>query len=100
MATVSLIHVGNISSLAPGAITHWWWNNAPAEKVWAISVDAMVPINIPPAVGATAKLEVTAVEYREIYKGGSSFEKEIHFWIKNTGAITANFAVHMSMVSQ
>jgi len=60
----------------------------------------MVPINIPPAVGSSAMLQVTAIEYREDYKGGNNFEKEIHFWIKNTGTITANFAVHMSMVSE
>ncbi len=100
MATVLLIHVGYITSLAPGATTHWHWNNAPAQKVWAISVDAMVPINIPPAVGSSAMLQVTAIEYRENYSGGNNFEKEIHFWIKNTGTITANFAVHMSMVSE
>jgi hypothetical protein len=100
MATVSFVHVGNITSLAPGVTTHWWWNNAAAQKVWAFSVDAMVPLNIPPQVGATAMFQVTAVEYREIYSGGTSLEKEIHFWIKNTGTITANFAVHMAIIGE
>lgn len=99
MGSVSLIHVGNITSIAPGATHHMWWNNAPAERVWAVSVDAMVSLSIPPSPGTTAKLEVTSVEYREIYNG-SSFEKEIHFWIKNTGTVTANYAVHMSVVKE
>ena len=41
-----------------------------------------------------------SVEYRENYKGGSSLEKEVHFWIKNTGTSTANFAVHMAEVQE
>jgi hypothetical protein len=100
MATVSFFHVGYISSLAPGATTHWWWNNAPAQRVYAFSVDAMVPVNIPPQIGATAKFQITTVEYREIFNGGQSFEKEVHFWIKNTGTITADFAVHMTEVQE
>jgi hypothetical protein len=100
MATVSFFHVGNVTSIPAGSTHHWVWNNAPAQRVWAFSVDAMVPINIPPQVGATAMLQVTSVEYREIYNGGSSFEKEVHFWIKNTGSISANYAIHMTEVSQ
>jgi hypothetical protein len=99
MATVSFYHVGNITSIAPGATHHLWWNNAPAERVWAFSVDAMVPLTIPPSPGASARLQITSVEYRENYNG-SSFEKEIHFWVKNTGAIQANYAVHMSVVRE
>ena len=99
MASVSFIHVGNITSITPGSTHHWTWNNAPAQRVWAISVDSMVPLNIPPSPGATAKLQVTSVEYREIYDG-RGFEKEIHFWVKNTGSINANYAVHMAMIQQ
>jgi hypothetical protein len=98
MATVSFVHIGNITSLPAGVTTHWSWNNAAAQKARAISVDAIVPTNIPPQVGETASFQVTAVEYREIYHGGTTFEKEIHFWIKNTGTITANFAVHMAII--
>lgn len=100
MATVSLIHVGNITSISPGTTHHWWWNNAPTQRVWGVSVDAMVPLNIPPQLGATAQLQVTSVEYRQIYNGGSSLENEVHFWIKNTGSITANYAVHLSSVQE
>ena len=100
MASVSLIHVGNITSIAPGVTHHLHWNNAPAQRVWAVSVDAMVSLSIPPQIGTTTQLQVTAVEYREIFNGGSSFEKEIHFWIKNTGTVSANYAVHMSMVAE
>jgi hypothetical protein len=98
MANIAFVHVGYITSIAPGVNLHWWWNNAPAEVVWTFSADAMVPLDIPPTLGATVRLQVSPVEYRETYKGGSSFEKEVHFWIKNTGAISGNFAVHMAQV--
>jgi hypothetical protein len=100
MASISFIHVGYINSISPGVTHHMWWNNAPAERVWALSVDAMVPLNIPPSPGASARVQITNVEYRENYNGGSSFEKEIHFWIKNTGTIKANYAIHMAVVSE
>lgn len=100
MATVSFFHVGYVTSIAPSATLHWWWNNAPAERVYTFSVDAMVPLSPPPVPGASARIQVTPVEYRENYGGGQSFEKEVHFWIKNTGSITANFAVHMVQVQE
>jgi hypothetical protein len=100
MASVSFFHVGYITSISPGVTLHWWWNNAPSERVWTFSVDAMVPLSPPPIPGASARMQVTSVEYRENYKGGSSLEKEVHFWMKNTGTSTANFAVHMASVQE
>ena len=96
MATVSFTHIGYITSISPGATLHWWWNNAPSERVWAFSVDAMVPA---PFIPSTAKVEISRVEYREVYDG-ATFEKEIHFWIKNTGSVTASFAVHMASIRE
>ena len=96
MATVAFSHVGYITSIGPGATLHWWWNNAPSERVWTVSADAIVPF---PFIPSTAKVEITRVEYRETYDG-SKFEKEIHFWIKNTGSVTANFAVHISSIRE
>jgi hypothetical protein len=95
---MSFIHVGYVTSIAPGATIHWHWNNAPKEVVWTFSADAMVPLGVPPVPGATARIQVSPVEYREIYHGGSSFEKEVHYWIKNTGTIKADFALHMVQV--
>jgi hypothetical protein len=100
MASIAFYHVGYITSIAPNVTQHWWWNNAAAQRVWSFSVDAMVPLSPPPIPGATAKIQITEVEYREIYSGGQSFEKEVHFWIKNTGSISANFAVHMAVVQE
>ncbi|HEY8209594.1 MAG TPA: hypothetical protein VIG99_19035 [Myxococcaceae bacterium] len=100
MATVTFSHLGYITSIAPGVTHHWWWNNAAAERVWAFSVDAMIPLNIPPAPGATARVEVTTVEYREVYNGPGNLEKEIHYWIKNTGTIDAEYAIHMATIRE
>jgi len=99
MATISFVHVGYITSISPGVIHHWWWNNAPAQRVWALSVDAMVPL---PAQLSPAQLQITNIEYRENLVGGTplSFEKEIHFWIKNTGQFSANYAVHMAVIQE
>lgn len=96
MATVSFTHVGYITSINPGATLHWWWNNAADERVRSFSVDSMVPS---PFIPGTVQVEITRVEYRQIYNG-SSFEREVHFWIKNTGSVKADFAVHMATIAE
>ena len=45
-----------------------------------------------------ARLEITHVEYREVYNGPGNLEKEIHWWIKNTGTIDASYAIHMATI--
>ena len=102
MAQVTFQHVGFTTTIAPGVTHHWTWNNAPAERVWSFSVDASIPLDIPPQVGASAQVEVTRVEYRQNYSGGGSagFEREIQFWVKNVGLITANYAVHMATIRE
>lgn len=101
MAQVSFHHLGYVTPIAPGVTHHWWWNNAADQRVWSFSVDASIPLDTPPQPNSSARVEVTRVEYRQNYSGGgpSSFEREIHFWVKNTGNITANYAVHMATVS-
>lgn len=100
MAQVTFSHLGYTTTISPGATHHWWWNNAPSERVWTFSVDASVPLDIPPQPNTSAMVEVTRVEYRQNYYGGGSsgFEREVHFWVKNTGTITANYAIHMATI--
>ena len=98
MATVSFDHIGYITAISPGATHHVSWNNAAAQRVWAFSVDTMLSLTIPPASGTSARLEITHVEYREVYNGPANLEKEIHWWIKNTGTIDASYAIHMATI--
>ena len=58
----------------------------------------MLSLTIPPAVGTSARLEITHVEYREVYNGPANLEKEIHWWIKNTGTVDASYAIHMATI--
>jgi hypothetical protein len=44
--------------------------------------------------------EITRVEYREIYNGPGDREKEIHYWIKNTGSVKADYALHMATIRE
>ena len=99
MATVSFSHVGFIKSISPGTTQHFWWNNAAAQRVWAFSVDAMVPQSVP-VPGSTAQVEITRVEYREIYNVPGDREKEVHYWIKNTGSVKADYALHMATIRE
>ncbi|MET0450514.1 MAG: hypothetical protein ABW137_01635 [Mycobacterium sp.] len=101
MAAVSFDHIGYITSITPGTTHHVWWNSAAAQRVWAFSVDAMIAKKIPPpAPGASARVEITHVEYREVFHGPNNLEKEIHWWIKNTGTIDANYAIHMATIAE
>jgi len=101
MAAVSFQHIGYVTGIAPGLTHHWWWNNAADERVWSLSVDASIPL-MTAFPGAVAKVEITRVEYRENYHGGGSsgFEREIHWWIKNTGTTQANYAIHMATIRE
>jgi hypothetical protein len=99
MASVSFSHVGFIKSISPGVTQHYWWNNAADQRVWAFSVDAIVPSSVV-IPGSTACVEITRVEYREIHNGGGDREKEIHYWIKNTGTVKADYALHMATIKE
>ena len=85
MSSVSFFHVGYITSISPGVTLHWWWNNATVRTRLDVQRGHHGPAEPTAIPGTSARLQVTSVEYRESYKGGSSLEKEVHFWMKNTG---------------
>ena len=99
MASVSFSHVGFIKSISPGDTQHYWWNNAAEQRVWAFSVDAIVPNSVV-TPGSTACVEILRVEYREVLNGPGDREKEIHYWIKNIGTVKADFALHMATIKE
>jgi hypothetical protein len=100
MPQVGFHHLGQ-GKISAGDTLHFWWNNAGRQKVWAFSVDAEVQL-IFAFSGAVAKLEITKVEYRQNFNGpsASDTEQEIHFWLKNTGTVHANYYLHMSTVQE
>ena len=93
MPTITFHHLGYITEIDAGATHQLHWNNAAAQRVWCFSVDAHV---LPPFPGP-AKVEVTRVEYRQTSFDG---EREIHFWIKNTGSFRASYAIHMATIRE
>lgn len=100
MVDFTFHHLGQ-GSLNAGQTMHFWWNNAPRQRVWAFSVDAEVPLMFA-FPGATAELEITRVEYRQNFNGpaSSDTEQEIHFWLKNNGAAKANYYLHMATIRE
>ena len=75
MAGVTFSHIGYITAIEPGDTHHVSWNNAAAQRVWAFSVDAMLSLTIPPAIGASARVEILRVEYREVHNGSGHLER-------------------------
>jgi hypothetical protein len=98
MAQVTFQHLVS-GALGPGATHSWTWNNASEERVRAFSVDAEVP-PLTGFPGATAKVEITRVEYRQNFNGPGDTEQEIRFWVKNTGTMAANYYVHMATIRE
>ncbi len=98
MATVTFQHLATVTSISPGVTHHWWWNNAPDERVWSFSVDSRIPLKFA-FPNSSARVEVTRVEYRQNYEGGK-FEREIHFWVKNTGKGEAHYLIHMATIRE
>ena len=94
MPKITFDHLGYVTEIGAGATHHLSWNNAPAQRVWSFSVDAHV---MPPFVDTPAQVEVTRVEYRQTSFNG---EREIHFWIKNTGSFKASYAIHMATIRE
>ena len=100
MAVITFHHLAS-GTLSPGETHHWHWNNAGREKVWAFGVDAEVPLMFA-FPGAVAKVEITRVEYRQIFNGpaSSNTEQEVHRWVKNTGTVEANYYMHMAVIKE
>lgn len=83
MATSGGLKLGTLSQVAPGATSGGVWNNANAE-VYSLHAWPAVP------VGATASAEVTKISF--VVHGNPS-ERELHFWVKNTGTSKADIDV-------
>jgi len=83
-------------AISPGQTHHWWWNNAPTQRVWMFSVDPLPRNNNIPA-SLSYRLEVTRVEYRRNHLA-NAFECEIHVWVKNTGTEYADYKIFMATV--
>lgn len=71
------------SAVGPGATVHGWWNNANSE-VYHLNAWPKV------AAGVIASAELTRVFS---VRHGSTSEKEVHFYVKNTGATSVDIEV-------
>ena len=98
MAQVMLLNPGS-GYLEPGETHHWLWYNAPEKRVWSFSVDVSIPKYITLFGSSTLKVEVTRVEYRFLWNGfDKPSKREIHYWIKNTGDLPANYFTNMAII--
>jgi hypothetical protein len=69
------LKLGTLAQVAPGATVHSWWNNANAE-VYSLQVWPVVP------AGVDSSAEITKTSF--VVHGNPS-ERELHYWVKNTG---------------
>jgi CubicO group peptidase (beta-lactamase class C family) len=83
MATDGGFKVLTLTDVQPGVTAHGWWNNANSE---------VYRLNAWPKVspGVTASAEITKVQ--SIVHGTPS-ERELHFYVKNTGATAIDIDV-------
>jgi len=71
------------TNVAPNATVHGWWNNANAE-VYRLNAWP----NVAPGVTASAEItDISSVVH------GSPSERELHFYVKNTGTTTIDIDV-------
>jgi hypothetical protein len=99
MAKVWYRELGVGANLDPGATHHWWWNNAPAKRVWAASLDVWRAKGL---LSGDPRMEITRVEYRSRFEDFSldPSEMEVHFWVKNTGNVKANYRINLSAIGK
>jgi hypothetical protein len=95
MATITFYHLAS-GTLSPNETHGHVWNNIGGEAVRAFSVDADIPLGLAFS-GASARVEITRVQYRQHYDG-STFRRQVAYWVKNTGAIEADYKVHMAVI--
>jgi len=76
MATNGGIKLGTLKQVAPGATVARVWNNANAE-VYSLHPWPVV------SAGVDASAEITRISF--VVHGNPS-EKELHYWVKNTGS--------------
>ena len=72
-----------LDNVAAGATAHGWWNNATAEMYRLSAWPKVAP-------GISASAEITQIS--SIVHGNPS-ERELHFWVKNTGTTTIDIDV-------
>jgi hypothetical protein len=97
MPSITFYHLA--SGLLQAGETHGWtWNNIGSETVRPFSVDAQVP-PLGAYPGQSAKVEITRVQYRQTYDG-SSFKRQVAYWVKNTGSGAAYYYVHMAVIKE
>lgn len=83
MATSGGQKLGTLSQVAPGATVGRKWNNANAE-VYSLNAWPVVPS------GTGASAEITQIRF--VVHGNPS-ERELHYWVKNTGSAAVDIAV-------
>lgn len=83
MATSGGLKLGTLSQVAPGATVKRKWNNANAE-VYSLHAWPVV------SAGVDASAEITRISF--VVHGNPS-ERELHYWVKNTGQKQADIAV-------
>lgn len=83
MATSGGRRLATLSQVAPGATVGRVWNNANAE-VYSLHAWPVV------AAGVDGSAEVTKTKF--VVHGNPS-ERELHFWVKNTGNTAIDIAV-------
>lgn len=91
MASVSYYDLVTVANINPGATHHWKWNNAPQNRVWSASLDVWRAKYVS---SGTPRMVVTKIEYRSLYGGPTLSEREVHFWVKNTGNVNANYRLN------
>ena len=103
----TLLKLGTINNLAPGATTTNHWNNAsPATAVWYIQAVPLVSSFTANPVQQSVEVEVTRV-WRKLNRtslGSGEFpqpdlEHEIWYVFKNVGTRAVNFDVYASVIS-
>jgi hypothetical protein len=83
MATSGGQKLVTLSQVAPGATVGSIWNNANAE-VYSLHAWPVV------GAGVNASAEITKISF--VVHGNPS-ERELQFWVKNTGATQVDIAV-------
>ena len=71
------------TNLQPGTTAHGWWNNANSE-VYRLNAWP----NVAPGVAASAEITKSSFVVH-----GNPSERELHFWVKNTGTTQVDIAV-------
>jgi hypothetical protein len=83
MATSGGLKFGTLTQVAPGATEHYHWNNA-NKNVYSLHAWPVVP------AGVDASAEITRISF--VVHGNPS-ERELHYWVKNTGTAQVDIDV-------